>query len=153
MMNISRDAVTGMVLLIAGIAMFVGAQGFSPAAGLRFGAGFFPKIVSSGMALSGILILLQAVRQGYPDRVVIDWHGFRRIALLVALIMGYALALEPIGYHMATTALLFTVALFFGASWLSAGILAVLTTLALHVVFYSFMRVSLPWGVLAPFAW
>ncbi|SCY87882.1 tripartite tricarboxylate transporter TctB family protein [Paracoccus tibetensis] len=152
-MDVSRDAVTGMVLMLAGIAMFVGAQGFSPAAGLQFGAGFFPKIVSCGMAFSGMLILLGALRQSQPDRLTMDWRGLGRIGLLVALIAGYALALDPLGYHLSTIALLFTVALFFGASWWASSILAVSATLILHFVFYSVMRVSLPWGVLLPYSW
>lgn len=152
-MSISRDAVTGSALLIAGIAMFVGAQGFSPAAGLQFGAGFFPKIVSCGLAFSGVLILLGNLRQTQSDLIRADWRGLGRIALLVALIAGYALVLAPLGYHFSTIALLSSVALFFGASWLASAVLAVSATLVLHFVFYSVMRVSLPWGVLLPYSW
>lgn len=152
-MIISREALTGSVVLLAGVAMFLGAQGFTPAAGLQFGAGFFPKIVSSGMALSGALIILGNIRHRQADRVVIDWRGLCRIALLVALIAGYGLVLDPLGFHISTIALLFVAAIYFGATWLASAILSVLATLILHLLFYTVMSVSLPWGVLLPYSW
>lgn len=152
-MQITRDAVTGLVLLLVGMAMFAGAQGFAPAAGLTYGAGFFPKIVSCGMAVSGILIVLGDLRRGRSGRIRMDWPGIGRIALLVALIAGYALALDPLGYHLSTVALLFAVALFYGAGWRASAVLAVTATVILHLIFYSVMKVSLPWGVLLPVAW
>jgi putative tricarboxylic transport membrane protein len=41
----------------------------------------------------------------------------------------------------------------FGAPWKRAVPLAVIVTLLIHYVFYSLLRVALPWGVLEGIAW
>lgn len=152
-MQFTRDAVTGFVLIAVGAAMFAGAWGFDPPAGTAFGAGFFPKIVSSGMALSGLLILLGRERRSLTEVMRIDARGVARVALLVAMIVLYALALDPVGFHISTVALLFAATLFFGGSLPSALLLSVLATAVFHFIFYSIMKVALPWGLLLPVAW
>ena len=152
-MSISRDAASGVVLMVAGVAMFIGAQGFTLPAGMSFGAGFFPKIISSGIAVCGLLILLTDLRRGGLDPVRVDWPSILRVALLIAMIIAYGLALDPIGFHLSTGALLFAGGLYYRAGWLSAGGLAIFGTLILHFLFYSLMRIALPWGVLLPYAW
>ncbi|WP_164876099.1 tripartite tricarboxylate transporter TctB family protein [Falsirhodobacter deserti] len=152
-MQISRDIATGTVLIVAGAAMFVGARGFMLPAGLDYGAGFFPKIVSCGMAVSGLLILVGELRSRSSEPLTIVWRALRRIAALIGMIVLYGLAFDPIGFHISTVALLFAVTLFFGGSIAAAAILSVSATLMLHVCFYSVMKVALPWGLLLPFAW
>ncbi|MFV0336508.1 MAG: tripartite tricarboxylate transporter TctB family protein [Tropicimonas sp.] len=153
-MQLSRDTVTGAALIVAGAAMFAGARGFMTPAAMNFGAGFFPKIVSCGMALSGLLILLGGLRARDGDKPLRpDLRGMARVATLTGLLVIYALILDPLGFHVATAALLLSAALFFGARPLPALTLAVVTTVILHFVFYSVMKVALPWGLLLPVAW
>lgn len=151
-MQVTRDMTTGVVLIIAGVAMFIGARGFVLPVGMSYGAGFFPKIVSGGMAISGFLILLGDLRESKREAMRISWYGVRRITLLVMMIMLYAVALDPVGFHFSTFFLLFAVTLYFRAGFISASVLSVLATVILHFVFYSIMKVSLPWGILQPLA-
>lgn len=151
--RVTSDFVTGGALVLAGFAMYLGARGFSAPPTMSYGAGFFPKIVAGGMAISGLLIVLADLRGRLSKRVTFDARGAGRVALLVAMIAAYALALNPLGFHLATVCLLFMVTRFYGGGWISAGVLSVAATLILHFVFYSVMRVSLPWGVMLPFAW
>lgn len=152
-MQFTRDAVTGLALIAAGAAMFAGAWGFDPPAGTAFGAGFFPKIVSFGMALSGLLIFFGREKSSRAVAMRIDRRGVVRVALLVAMIVLYALALDPVGFHISTIALLFAATLFFGGSLPAALLLSVLATGVFHFIFYSIMKVALPWGLLLPVAW
>lgn len=152
-MNLTRDRVTGVVLILAGIAVFAGARGFMTPAGLTYGAGFFPKIVAFGLAVPGLLILIGDLRQASTEMAYIDGRAVLRILGLSVMILGYGLALDPAGFVPSTMALIFAVALFYGARIVPALVLAAGATIVLHLVFYSLMGVSLPWGLLEPWAW
>lgn len=76
-----------------------------------------------------------------------------RAALVIGGVGGYALVVDTAGFFL--TALVFLGGLFaaFGVArrWImpiAAGV-----TLALHVVFYSLLRVPLPWGWLEGIGW
>jgi hypothetical protein len=152
-MVISRDRVTGAVLILAGIAVFAGARGFMTPAGLTYGAGFFPKIIAIGMGISGLLILIGDLRGASSEVARIDARSVARILALMGMILVYGLALDPVGFLPSTAVLIFAVALFYGARLLAAVALALIATIILHLVFYSLMKVSLPWGILEPWAW
>ena len=65
----------------------------------------------------------------------------------------FGVALVPLGFHV--TAALSLAALFavFGLGPLRSLALALGASVAIHAVFYSLLRVPLPWGVLTPVAW
>lgn len=152
-MRLSRDMLAGLALLVAGAAMFIVARGYPAPAGMTYGAGFFPKIIASGLMLSGGLVLL-----GRPCEVVgsdlrLDGSFALPVVLLIGMIVLYAIALDWLGFHLATIPLLLLAGRLFGARWLSAAGTAVIATIGLHALFYSLMHVTLPWGLLQNYAW
>lgn len=153
-MRLNRDNITGLVLIALAAVIYLIAWGFVTPAAVQYGAGFFPKLVAGGLALSGGLVLLTAGRDGgvVTDSIQGGAHLWR-IAALAALIVTYALTLELVGFLIVTPVLLFLASLLFGGRVRGAIILAVLGTAVLHLLFYGVMKVTLPWGLMERFAW
>ncbi|WP_413207189.1 tripartite tricarboxylate transporter TctB family protein [Rhodospirillum sp. A1_3_36] len=152
-MRLSRDMLTALLLLISGLVMFLVARGYPTPAGLEYGAGFFPKLVASGLMLSGGLVLFSRPRRDRACAIRIDWPLAGRCGQLVGLIVLYGLVLDFVGFHLATFPLLVLASRLFGGRWGPACALAAFATIGLHLLFYSVMRVTLPWGFLESFAW
>jgi putative tricarboxylic transport membrane protein len=79
--------------------------------------------------------------------------GLVRPLLVCAIVVFFGLTLDPLGFHIAATITVAAAALVFGAGPLGGFTLGIAAAFAAHFVFYSFLRVPLPWGVLTPVAW
>ena len=145
-----RDLLAGGSLVVAGVVIAATARGFPVIGGMPYGPGLFPTIVAVGLILSGVGIAAEAW-----GGAVADGEPLRPIPLLtvVAIVAGFALLLAPLGFHVAATLALLAAVRLFGGGWVMAAIFAPLAAILLHAVFYSVMRVPLPWGVLLPVAW
>jgi len=159
-MTLRRDFVVGAVLIALAIAMIWGAQGFPRIRAMPYGPDLFPKIIAGGLIVSALGIILEGIRDIRSGRID-DSAGRDRITTLaalsflgiVALVAGFALLLPVLGFHVAAALVLLCAVRIFGGNWVLAGIMALSAPVVLHYIFYSLMRVVLPWGVLAPYAW
>lgn len=149
-------------LMMAFAAVVVGhAQSFPILGGMAYGPGLFPSVIGSGIGLAGLILavggLMRRRREAGPWVFLSDAWRERRTLQRVAVILGslifYVLASEILGFHL-TGALIVALAM-----W-SLGVTPVwilgfglLVPLATHYVFYSLLRVPLPWGLLTPVAW
>ena len=79
-------------------------------------------------------------------------RALRVVAVPLAVVF-FGLALDPLGFHLTATAALVALFVAFGLGPVRAAAFAVVAALAIHGVFYSLLRVPLPWGVLTPVAW
>ncbi|WP_353475898.1 tripartite tricarboxylate transporter TctB family protein (plasmid) [Salipiger sp. H15] len=151
-MTATRDIVTGAALVALGILMIWIASGFPQIGAMSYGPDLFPRIIASGLILSGLGILLEAARGIAPES-----EGPRLAALpiliLLALVAAFAVLLPLLGFHVAAALALLVAVRIFGGGWTVAGAVAILGPLALHYIFYSVLRVPLPWGLLTPVAW
>lgn len=151
-----NDAIVGAVfMLLAGI-MIALTFTFPPFPGQKYGPSLFPRILASGIILcSAILILrgLGARRQG--DQPWLRLEAWTRrpgqlasFALMLAAMLFYMLAAEPLGFI--PTAFLIQLGLFlwFGVRPITALVVAVIMTLIVQWFFGSMMRVPLPRGIL-----
>jgi putative tricarboxylic transport membrane protein len=124
--------------------------------GQRFGPAWFPGVVAAGLGACGLLLIFAGIRQGGPWIAMPDWLFRRRPALgVAAIILGllvYILAADRLGFHIVGIALLATWTRVLGASWRLAGLVAVISTVAIHLAFYKLLRIPLPWGLLEPYA-
>lgn len=159
-MIIRRDFVVGAVLIALAVAMIWGAQGFPRIRAMPYGPDLFPKIIAGGLILSALGIILEGIRNmrsGQADDSVTRATTTPTAALsflgIVALVAGFALLLPVLGFHVAAALVLLCAVRIFGGNWVLAGVMAVTAPVVLHYIFYTVMRVVLPWGVLAPYAW
>ncbi len=152
-MNINRDVVTGAALIALAIAMAWNARGFPQIPAMAYGPDLFPNIIATGLVLSGLGILLEARRGTAPEQEDRRATAALPFITLIGLVAAFTLVLPWLGFHI-SAALAFVVAVrVFGGGWPVTICLAVIAPFALHYVFYSILRVTLPWGVLTPVAW
>ncbi len=71
----------------------------------------------------------------------------------MSLVASVAILLPILRLHVAAALALLISTKIFGVSWTVASMVAVSGSIVLHYIFYSFLRVVLPWGLLAPVAW
>src|SRR5262245_65128221 len=121
--------------------------------GQKFGPSLFPRILGVGLILCGAVLIrngLAARRAGAPWLELAPWtrDPWRVTSFLMtlALLLFYILASESVGFI--PIALVFLLALFvwLGVRLVPAVLTAVVTTIAIHWVFSTMLRVAMPLG-------
>ncbi|WP_319497806.1 tripartite tricarboxylate transporter TctB family protein [uncultured Cohaesibacter sp.] len=159
----SKDILTGVILSGAGVWTAWEARDFPSLAGMKFGPGLFPTIAGSGLAICGLLVLLTGilsmVRSGGSGQASFGlmprlspkaW--INSICLVLGVIL-FAAFLDTVGFHLLALPLMLGLLLLFGINWWKSVLLALGVTMLVHFLFYSFLHVPLPWGLLEPIAW
>ncbi|SDZ99277.1 tripartite tricarboxylate transporter TctB family protein [Rubrimonas cliftonensis] len=144
------DAWTGAALVALGLAVVWRAQGFPKLGGMDYGPDLFPTIAAGGLIVCGGLIGAEGARAPAASRG--DSVPAKAVGLL-ATVAGAALALPWLGFHLTFAAVALVASRLFGGGWATCAAMAAAAPLALHFIFYSLLRVPLPWGLLTPAAW
>lgn len=110
-----------------------------------FGLGIILSICSLTILVPCLIIIMRKEKQGGEA----IWSGvnFKRLILVVASLLGYAMFLERIGFLLTT---FFLMLILFktvdSQKWFWALITSVLTVVILFFIFVVFFKVELPWG-------
>jgi putative tricarboxylic transport membrane protein len=154
-----NDAVFGAVLLALGALVLFGVQGFPKIPGQPVGPALFPGLIACGLCIGGVLLVVSGLR-ARPQHAWLEWEDWVRsprhavaLAVLIGSVVFYIFASNGLGFL--PTAVLILVALF-AVLRVPLGrsiVIAVIAALVIHFIFYKLLRVPLPWGVLAPYAW
>ena len=155
------DRYVGLILVALGITVFLVARTFPLMAGMPYGPGFFPSIAAVGLCVCGSVIAVSrglivraaSATQPAAPMAAAPKAGLLRPFLICLLVVFFALALPVLGFHITATIVVGAAALVFGGHPLAAPVLALAAAFCAHAVFYSLLRVPLPWGVLTPVAW
>ncbi|SNS43910.1 tripartite tricarboxylate transporter TctB family protein [Tropicimonas sediminicola] len=157
MMN--KDVATGAVLAAFGAWLVLEARTFPTLAGMTHGPGLFPSIAGSGLIICGLLILATglvkraaAVPVAEPSPPM-SRQAWINTGAVLASVVFFALFLNKLGFHLVAFPMLLVLLILFGINWLKSILLAVGVTVLVHLIFYSFLHVPLPWGLLEPIAW
>lgn len=148
-----NDAVIGTAfLLLAGIMIAVTFT-FPPFPGQNYGPSLFPRIIGAGIIGCSLLLLLREWAGGRRRWLVLEsWTRqparLASFALMLAAMLFYLLASEPLGFIPTAFLIQLVLFLWFGVRPLTAVIVAVVMTIAVQYFFGSLMRVPLPRGVL-----
>jgi hypothetical protein len=115
----------------------------------RPGPGFFPLVLSLGLAGVAAALLVRALRAAPAPAAPAEPTQHRRLVATVLALAVYVLVFERLGFILATVG---TLAFLFGAlgryRWPVAAGVAVLVALAAWVLFDTWLQVRLPAGVL-----
>lgn len=151
--GLRSDALSGLFLLLLAAFAWLAAQDLPFGTLHRPGPGFFPK--SLACLTGGLAALLavramrgdgQDVRSLWPDR-----SGAIRVALLLAVVLGYVIALEPGGYLLVTACLFLVLLRWVGRrSWSETVGITLLVAAGSYLLFARWLMVSLPAGLFAP---
>jgi putative tricarboxylic transport membrane protein len=149
------DAATGVLCILVALAAGIVAWSFPAIPGQEYGAATFPVLIAAGLGLCGALLLGRALLRLGADTGSADmlagatWRG----AAVVALVLVYIFAAQPMGFVPVMSLVLLGALLLYGTRLLVAVPVAIVATLLVHFVFYKLLRVPLPWGLLLPVAW
>jgi hypothetical protein len=112
------------------------------------GPGFFPFWLSAILLVLSGLIALDIFRRRAAWEIPGGRSSAARIALVMAVLYGYVLGLDIVGYEIATVALMFGLMLIFGVRLVGAAAMAVAATILSAGLFGYLLRVPLPMKLL-----
>jgi putative tricarboxylic transport membrane protein len=151
-----NDAVTGAALVALGLVILWHIQGYPAMPGQKFGPAWFPGIIAAGLAICGVMLVVQGVQSRAPILVLAQWTQRRKpVAGFVSIIAGlafYVLASHPLGFHLTALSVTLLWLRVLGARWAVCIPVAILAPILIHLAFYKLLRIPLPWGVLERFA-
>jgi len=156
-----KDQYCGIILLGLGSWIAWESHKFPVLAGMQYGPGLFPMIAAFGLIVCGALIFISslvavrpaAVREkSAEDNIRLYRPTFNALSVIIAVIF-YAMFLETAGFHLVSFIVLFLLFNVLQVRWTFSFILAIGVTIGVHLIFYSFLHVPLPWGILEPLAW
>lgn len=154
-----NDLLSGGLIGSLAAAIFLHARTFPPMPGQNVGPNMFPQLIAAGLMVCAIFLVIRGARSlgGEALLSMPEWLGANRAALGFAAIplalVFYLLVSERLGFIV--TAALFLIALFlvFRVRMRTALIVAIAGSFAIHTMFYQWLKVPLPWGILSPIAW
>jgi putative tricarboxylic transport membrane protein len=151
----ANDLLSGLALIVFSLAMIALTLTFPDFAGQKYGPSLFPRILGAGLILCGAALVRNGLaerRAGAPWLKLAPWTRdpwrVTSFLLIPALLLGYILASETIGFIPIALGFLLALFLWLGVRPVSAAVTAVMTTIAIHWFFSTMLRVPLPRGVL-----
>jgi putative tricarboxylic transport membrane protein len=155
-----NDAVFGVVLILAAIAIFLEARTFPAMPGQRFGAALVPTLLAGGFALCGLSLIWTGLRRREVHGLVElgPWARQGGHILDVGLVIGGIALLialwERVGFLIGGTLLAWVLMIRFrGGRPVTSLLLAVGAGLALDFGFRRLLLVPLPLGPLTGIVW
>lgn len=134
------DRLAGLTLLVISVAYVWLAAGYTTSFGDPLGPALFPRVVGIPAILLSLLLFL------WPGHKA-QWAGsagLLRQAAAVALLIGYAVLLEPLGFVPASFLSILGLGLLMGAPGLPALITAAIAAPGLYLLFDRVMGLPLP---------
>ena len=144
---LGRDRAAAVALLAFGLLALEEARKLRFGSIARPGPGFFPVVLAAAFSVVCLALLVNAIRTREVDRESGPRLAWPKIVAAMGALLLYALVLEPLGFVVATFALL----LFFSKAlerqrWVPAVAGSLVTALVTYVVFKLWLHVQLPAG-------
>jgi len=141
------DVISGAVLAALGVYIVLQSLAWEYSGLDGPGPGFFPFWYGVGMVALSLVLIVNTVRKGRTEGDAVDWPATGRA---LATWLAFALSVVLMGWlgFLTSFALLtfFIVAVIFRRPLLTAGVTAVMASLAFHLVFPVALSVPLPTG-------
>lgn len=153
-----HDALSGLLLALLAVAVLITVSQYPPIPGQNVGPSAFPGLVAILLLGCSLLLIWRGVR-GERRRLVVlgDWTKSTphmiNFLLVIASLLFYIFCSEFLGFIITGTAILAVLFYVLGVRTLLILPTAIVATLVIHTVFYEFLRVPLPWGLLQSLHW
>jgi putative tricarboxylic transport membrane protein len=138
--------VTGIIVLIFSLAVMEEARRMPASATFGPGPGFLPLWLGALLAVLAVLLTVGGWRtSGTGGRLFPGAAGLLPVGLTLGGLAAYILLMERLGFLLATGLLAaFLLGVVERERWWMALVIGALNTLALYVIFYRLLGVSLP---------
>jgi putative tricarboxylic transport membrane protein len=153
-----HDALSGLLLALLAVAILVTVSQYPPIPGQNVGPSAFPGLVGILLLGCSLLLIWRGLR---GERMpLIAMGGWTRstphlvnFLLVIASLLFYIFCSNFLGFII--TGMLILAVLFYALGVRPVLVLpiAIIATLVIHTVFYKFLRVPLPWGLLQGLHW
>jgi putative tricarboxylic transport membrane protein len=151
------DIAAGLLVCLLGGAVVLMARTFPPMPGQNIGPALFPTIVGVGLVVLGLVLLASGRRRQAPFISIDDDMRRPRMALnfgvVIIALLAYAFIVDRLGFFLTAALLLALLFRAFGVAPRRTAVLAAVLPFFIHYIFYSLLRVPLPWGVFENLAW
>lgn len=149
-MNVDRFL--GWVALVLALPVAAASWGFGLGSPKSPGAGFWPLVIAVTMAGLGLSLILRPT-PGAPAAA--GGSRWEKLAIALGTLLFYVVALEPLGYLLATAVVLFVQFRWVeGRTWLSTTITSTSAAVITLILFRVLLKVTLPLGVIPlPVGW
>ncbi|RDL47955.1 hypothetical protein BLJAPNOD_05181 [Ensifer sp. M14] len=148
------DLLSGAIFIAFGITVLLQANSLPSIGGGVLSAGFFPGLLGVGLALGGVIVAGKALVQGATLPLVRaePWmRDFRKLAVVALISISipfFAFAAPAMG-TIATSFIILTVMMLAqGQKMVSSIVIAVIVSLAIHLLFSEGMGVPMPVGII-----
>ncbi|MEN3291980.1 MAG: putative tricarboxylic transport rane protein [Burkholderiales bacterium] len=154
-----NDVLSGVLVGSLAAAVYLHARSFPGMPGQNVGPNMFPQLIAVGLMICAVLLVVRGVRSLATESLIAlpEWLGANRAALgflaIPVSLIFYLLVSEWLGFIATAALFLFGLFQVFGVRMRMALIVAIVGSVVIHTMFYKFLNVPLPWGVLSPFAW
>lgn len=153
-----NDVVSGGIAAAAGAVVLLATRSFPEIPG-EPGPALFPRAASLVLIVCGLLIALRGLRHRLSDPWV-EWPVWFRqprqivgVLVVVAGLVVSALAMETIGFFLCAGSLVSGLLIALRVRAVIAVPVTIAAVALVHAIFYTGLRVALPWGVFESFAW
>lgn len=149
----------GVIVLLAGILLFLSSLQFSPLPGQKYGAETLPRVISFMALTVGACLCFQGTKETGTARfaALTDWGKSGRIwaklAAACLMVVAYIVVLNVLGFTLASFALVLGMMLLMGNPPLFSLLMSVATVVVLQFAFGKLLYVPLPRGELFSLPW
>lgn len=143
------DIGVGIVLSIFSSAVFIYAGNYKGAGVSQYGPNFFPQSLAVLMFLFSVLMIVQAVRgRALKGLEAINKAGFIRATVTLVFSIIYLVAMQYLGFFLATIIFLYVVMTYIGHEGKIVRIISSLIVSAIiYGIFHFFLKIPLPEGL------
>ena len=140
-----RDFWSGLMFLVTGAAFAVGATNYSMGTSARPGAGYFPLILSTILAIMGAIVLFESLVIETEDGEPIGAIAWRPLIVIVLAIAVFAILLPRVGMFITIPILIIMVS-FAGDEfgWIGVLVSCVVLTAFSWLVFIKGLGLTIP---------
>lgn len=143
-----NDIVTGFVLLVIGVAIFIGSMSYHWGSMQEPGPGFLPRLASAILILLSLLIIIGSLMK----RGKVSAHNFfptrdapKRVAIAVGAFFAFRLSFPILGLVPTNFVFFLLITRFLGHhSWRTSFLFSLLTTTSAYLLFQVWLNIQMP---------
>lgn len=153
-----HDALSGLLLALLAVAVLATVSQYPPIPGQNVGPSAFPGLIAILLLGCSLLLIWRGLRgERMPLVTMGAWtrsmpHAINFL-LVIASLLFYIFCSDFFGFIITGTAILAVLFYVLGVRMMLILPVAIVATLVIHTVFYKFLRVPLPWGLLQGLHW